>query len=226
MARLVHLFFVVGLMGADAKTNPPTLPVAFHATLVRKTTYGNSPPEVSNSTLYLDLPKNKQYVADYTEGFLVQSWSLYNLRPPRLYTLDKQDLPPPGCICVTASPPLLPEFYDMSKADLVGHETIRGEECEKWIVGSEIIKGDSYIAWVKANTNVPLRTRWIDPDPAQNATIVETTDYYDFVNTAPPSAVFEPEGACKKVTCNGSKRSEASRRRDSPRVKWLTTRRT
>jgi hypothetical protein len=163
------------------------------------------------------LPNNKQHIEDYTEGFPVQSWSLYNLKPARLYTLDKEDLPPPGCDCVTASPPLLPEFYNMSRATLDGHETIRGEKCEKWLVRSEIISLDFYYVWVKAGTNVPLRARWIDPDKAQNATITETTDYFDFVNKAPPPNVFEPKGACKRVSCDGSQNAPTQQIRRAAR---------
>ena len=152
--------------------------------------------------MYLDLPMNKQYVEDYTTGYLVRSWSLYNFTPARLYTLDKVDLPPPGCDCLTASPPLLPEFYDMSKAVLDGYETVRGTKCERWLVRNEIIENDFYYAWVKVGTNIPLRARWIDPEKAQNMTIVETTDYLNFTNKAPSPKTFEPKGACKKVKCD------------------------
>ena len=216
-----------------SSASPPTLPVAFQATITRRTRYGDSPPEIANLTLYLDLPKNKQHIEDYTYGYPVQSWSLYNLKPAQLYTLDKENIPPPGCTCITASPPLLPEFYDLRNASLRGHETIRGEACEKWLVRNEIISGDFYYAWVKVGTNVPLRTRWIDPSKPQNATIIETTDYLNFVNKAPPSDVFEPKGACKKVKCNDAaivkrrhKWTNSPRRERESGRKWLALQRT
>ena len=90
----------------------------------------------------------------------------------------------------------------MKKAKFSGYETIRKMKCEKWTVESEIIEGDSYIAWVKSGTNIPLRTRWIDPNPQENETIIETTDYYKFIDKAPTAAIFEPKGACSLVNCS------------------------
>eukprot|EP00943_MAST-04B_sp_MAST-4B-sp1_P000341 g341.t1 len=184
------------------KKVPPTLPTSFTANITRRVHYSSLRPGIkirdpptSNLTLYLDLPNNKQYIADYSAGYLVQSWSLYNLSPPKLWTYDKYGIPqPPHCICLTSSPPLLPEFLNMKNATYHGTETIRSNiKTDKWVVINEIISGDKYIVWTKEGTNIPVRVQWIDPEGG-NKTMTETSDYFNFINHAPNPNVFDVSG--------------------------------
>ena len=185
---------------------PPVLPMSFTANITRTVHYSNrkiEDPPISNMTLYVDLPNKKQYIADYTPGYLVQSWGLYNLSPPKLWTYDKYEIPqPPHCICMTTSPPLLPEFLNMKNATYHGTETIRQNiETDKWIVLNELIPGDQYIVWAKKGTNIPVRVKWIDPEGGNN-TMTETSDYFNFINHAPHPAIFTVSGHCKNVKCD------------------------
>ncbi len=190
---------------------PPTLPVAFTANVTRTVHYSSmssysvkeEDPPISNFTLYLDLPHEKQYIADYSTGYLVQSWSLFNLSPPKIWTYDRYDIPqPPHCICLTTSPPLLPEFLDIKNATYHGTDILRKNvKTDKWIVENELISGDRYIVWTKEATNIPVRVQWIDPE-GKNTTMTETSDYFNFINHAPDPKVFDVNSNCIDVKCN------------------------
>eukprot|EP00949_MAST-11_sp_MAST-11-sp1_P003126 g3126.t1 len=210
---MLHLHLLIIVIIVAVKTEailadnaiPPQLPNQFSCERIQTVVQGAGPARKSNITLFFDLPREMQYIRDYTEGPVVQSWSLLGGKNPRIYTWDPIDIPPPSCVCIhQGSSQLLPEFLPLSNASYGGTAVLRGIKCAKWVVSSALLPGDTYTVWVVAKKNspsIPLRTQWIDPGTKGTSAIVETNDYFHFMPVQPPTSIFTPKGPCKTVKC-------------------------
>ena len=155
-----------------------------------------------NETLCQDLFGQQTFVNDFTDDAL--EWTFYNRTSPVMYTYSPQ-IPWPHCNCGQPAP-FVPEFLSLANATCSGKYTrIRGEWAVNWTAHSVLTENDTYTVWVSNSSGLPLRAEWVDPYPGNSKyDIIQTTNYYNLVNTSAPPNTFLPNKPCANIKCGAS----------------------